>query len=205
MLASLTPMPPLVSMSLVDGFYVTFELAFSVSLLLTVPVVLWQLWRFLSPALFARERRLFMLLLLMSSGLFFIGLLVGWQVGLPCLLRYAQFFVPQDIVWMLELRQAIRVLWCVGLYTGLVFQVPLFVFVTLYFGWIPGRVLRSGRPYVFLMCLVVGMLVTPPDMFAQLAFALPVYALFEFGFALSWLVHRWLLSRRDLAEFTPSV
>lgn len=199
MLSSLKPAPPLVSLSLIDGVYITFELAFAVSLLLVLPVLLWQFWCFLSPALFVRERRLLLLVLFMSTGFFGLGLLVGWCVGLPCLLRYAQLFVPNDVVWMLELRQAMRVLWAVGLYTGLVFQVPLFVVVTLYFGWIPARVLRSARPYVFLVTLVVGMLVTPPDMFAQLAFALPVYALFELGFFLSWVAHRWLLPQRNLS------
>ena len=190
--------PPIVALSVLDAFYVTFELAFYVSLLLSVPVVVYQCWRFLSPALFLQERRLFRYVLCLSMVLFFLGVLLGWCVLLPMLLRYAHWFLPKNVLWLLGLRQYVSIFWYVGLYVGLFMQLPLVVFLTVYSGYVGLMHLARMRPYVLLGCFIVGMLVTPPDMFAQIMFAVPCYALFELGYLACLCVDKLYPSRREL-------
>ena len=178
----------MVSLSLTDGLYVTFQLAGYVSFFLVSPIICYHLWCFLMPALRPKERFLVRVFLCLGSGLFVVGALLGWLIFLPMLFAYAQFFVPQDVVWMIDLRQYILLFWCIGLYGGLVFEVPLLILALTYFGVLNQAVVVTCRPYLLLGCFIVGMLVTPPDMFAQIGFALPLYGLFEIGWACRFLL-----------------
>ena len=93
-------------------------------------------------------------------------------------------------MWMVDFRQYIALFWSVGLYGGVVFELPLAIAILAHLGWLRPDHVNQSRGYVFLSCFVVGMLATPPDMFAQIAFALPLYGLFELG----WLGRRFLAS-----------
>ena len=105
-----------------------------------------------------------------------------------------------DVMWMVDFRQYIGLFWSIGLYGGLVFELPLVIAVLAQIGWLRPDHINQSRGYVFLSCFVVGMLATPPDMFAQIAFALPLYGLFELG----WLGRRFLAylipGRRDVVS-----
>jgi len=191
MLAHAQSLPPVVSLSILDGFYVSFEMSYYLSLLLALPVFLGQLWCFLVPALHGSERFLLRVILFVGGGLFLVGLFLGWFVMMPLIFSYAHFFMPKDVDWMIDLRHYVSLFWCAGLYGGLFLEVPLMFFLLLHFGFMNAMTIRQCRPYVFLGCFVVGMLVTPPDMFAQVFFALPLYALFETGYLCSLLVHRF--------------
>lgn len=188
---ALTTVPPVVSLSVLDGVYVTFEVALLFSLLLCMPVFLSQAWCFLSPALHAQERMFLRMVLGLGGGLFCLGLVVGWWVVLPCLFQYAQFFFPSDMVWLIDLRHYLSLCWCVVVYTGMVFELPLLVLFFSYYDWIAVSTVQRCRPYVFVGCFVIGMLMTPPDVLLQIAFALPLYALFELGWVMSVVLKRF--------------
>ena len=198
--SSARSLPPVVSMSLVDGFYITFELSFYLSFLLSVPFFVYQVWCFLQPALFARERLMLSLLCGVGTLLFFVGVMMGWLIILPLVLAYARFFLPQDVIWLLELRQYVSLFWQIGLYSGLVLELPLMVFLLTYYGVVRAKYFSLCRPYVLLGCFIAGMLATPPDMFAQIMFALPLYLLFELGYGLSLFVNFFLVSRKPMVS-----
>lgn len=191
-------LPPVVSLSILDGFYVSFEVAYYLSLLLSLPVFICQIWCFLVPALHASERLLLRIILFMGGGLFLMGLFLGWFVMMPMIFSYAHFFMPKDVVWMIDLRHYVSLFWCAGLYGGLFLEVPLVIFLLLHFGFVDTMAIRQCRPYVFLGCFIIGMLVTPPDMFAQVFFALPLYALFETGYLLSLFIHRFIACGKEI-------
>ena len=183
--------PSIVALSVVDGFYVTFELSFYMSLLLSLPAFVWQLWCFLSPALFYAERWYLAVVCFIGLFLFFLGLTLGWLFVLPVILAYAHWFLPTGVVWLLGLRQYVSLFWYVGIYCGLFMELPLMVFFLVHSQLVSPDQFHRLRPYVLLGCFVIGMFATPPDMFAQIFFALPMYALFELGFCCSQLC-RWL-------------
>ena len=153
--------------------------------------------RFLMPALHAKERTFLRFMSVCGGGLFFLGLCVGWGVALPLLFQYAQFFFPEDVMWLIDLRQYVSLFWCAGIYVGLAFELPLLVFLLSYFDLVNSSVVARCRPYVFVGCFVCGMLMTPPDMFLQILFAVPMYALFELGWVLS-VILRWMLVDESL-------
>ena len=147
-------MPPLVSLSIIDGVYVTFELAFYVSLVCCFPILMGHFLKFLMPALHAKERVFVRFVSVCGGGLFFLGLCVGWCVALPLLFQYAQFFFPEDVVWFIDLRQYVSLFWCAGIYTGLVFELPLMVFLLSYFDLVHASSVARCRPYIFVGCLI---------------------------------------------------
>ena len=183
-----TNQPPLVTLSVTDGFYISFQMACNTSFFMVSPLLIYHLWCFLFPALHLRERILFRVLLWVAVLLFTMGSLFGWLVVLPLLFSYGRLFIPSDVMWMVDFRQYIGLFWSIGLYGGLVFELPLVIAVLAQLGWLRPDHINQSRGYVFLSCFVVGMLATPPDMFAQIAFALPLYGLFELG----WLGRRLL-------------
>lgn len=189
--------PPLVSLSVLDGVYVSFELSFYVSLVCCFPLFVWHLLKFLMPALHAKERMFLRFVSVCGGGLFFLGLFVGWGVVLPLLFQYGQFFFPEDVMWLIDLRQYVSLFWCAGIYVGLAFELPLMVFLLSYFDLVQSSVVAQFRPHVFVGCFVCGMLMTPPDMFLQILFAVPLYALFELGWGLSAIL-RWMLVHESL-------
>ena len=188
------------TLSVTDGFYISFQMACNTSFFMVSPLLIYHLWCFLFPALHLRERVLFRVLLCVAALLFTIGSLFGWLVVLPLLFSYGRLFIPSDVMWMVDFRQYIGLFWSIGLYGGLVFELPLVIAVLAQIGWLRPDHINQSRGYVFLSCFVVGMLATPPDMFAQIAFALPLYGLFELG----WLGRRFLAylipGRRDVVS-----
>ena len=174
-------MPPLVTLSVVDSMYIAFELAFNASIFLVSPLAIYHIWSFTAPALRVTERRWIRMFVGLATFMFLIGIFVGWLVLLPLLFSYGRFFVPNDVMWMIDLRQYVHLFWSVGLYGGIVFQLPLLISLLARVGWLTSEYIHRCRGYVFFGCFVVGMLATPPDMFAQIIFAVPLYLLFELG------------------------
>ena len=175
---------PVVSLSLVDGFCIAFELSLYFSFLLALPFFGYQVWCFVRPALLPRERLFLGILSSVAIGLFYVGLGVSWVVVLPLILRYALFFMPDGILCFLELRHYVTLFWSIGLYGGILLQLPIVILVLGQLGILRSTHFSYSRPYVLLGCFVLGMLATPPDMFAQIFFALPLYCLFELGYGL---------------------
>ena len=173
--------PPLITLSVTDGFYITFQMACNTAFFLISPYFFYHVWCFLFPALRIQERILFRVLLCFGMILFFAGVVFGWLVLLPLFFTYGRLFLPVDVMWMLDFRQYISFFWSVGLYGGIVFELPLVIAVLAQLGWLTDDHIHQSRGYVFLSCFVIGMLATPPDMFAQIAFAVPLYGLFELG------------------------
>ena len=128
---------------------------------------------------------------LCGASAFFLGVGLGWGILFPLILRYAHWFLPPDVVWLLGLRQYVSLFWYVGVYSGLLMELPLVVFFLAHTGLLLPSQFNQLRPYVLLGCFIIGMFATPPDMFAQILFALPLYALFEIGFCCSRL-SQWL-------------
>ena len=129
----------MIATDVASPFFTPIKLTFMVSLILSAPVILYQVWAFIAPALYKHERRLVVPLLVSSSLLFYIGM------------AFAYFVVPVAIVllcWM---------------------------------GITSPEDLRKKRPYVLVGAFVVGMLLTPPDVFSQTLLAIPMYCLFEIG------------------------
>lgn len=168
-----------------EVFWVQLRLALILSLVIAYPWNIYQLWRFLLPALYEHERKALGWWVAFSSFLFICG--VGFCVGLilPLLMKFSVGFATEQIKPVLGLAGFLELSGWLMLAFGLMFQAPTVVFLAVRFGVVSCDTLRSKRPYVVTGILIVSAVITPPDIVSQVMLALPTWLLFELGLILA--------------------
>ena len=178
-----------------------FKLTFFVALIIAMPVVLHQVWAFVAPGLYRKEKRFAMPLLVSSIVLFYLGIAFAYFVVFPLMFGFFTAIAPVGVEVQTDIASFLDFVTTLVLAFGLAFEVPIATVLIVWTGLTTPAKLGSARPYVFLMAFVVGMLLTPPDVISQTLLAVPVYILYELGIFMS----RWFVSQREeQAEETGS-
>lgn len=158
------------------------------AIIIVIPVILHQLWRFVAPGLYKNEQRFAFPLLGSSIFLFYCGMAFAYFILVPVILGFSHYF--NELLgqgWQPEVSDYVNFMVTQFLIVGAAFETPIAVLLMVKAGITDVPKLKKARAYVFLGALVLGMLLTPPDVFSQLLLALPIYALFELGILLAWL------------------
>ncbi len=162
-------------------FFVPFKFAFACAFALAVPYLLYQLWAFVAPGLYKKEKRLVMPLLISSSGLFYLGILFSYFVVFPIIFTFFANTAPEGVAVMTDINAYLSFVIKLFFAFGVAFEVPVATMLMVHMGVTDVPSLKKKRPYIIVSAFVVGMLLTPPDIFSQTLLALPVWALFEAG------------------------
>lgn len=162
-------------------FFVPFKFAFACACALAVPYLLYQLWAFVAPGLYKSEKRLVVPLLLSSSVLFYLGILFSYFAVFPIIFQFFANTAPEGVAVMTDINAYLSFVIKLFFAFGLAFEVPVATVLVVYMGITDEKSLARKRPYIIVAAFVVGMLLTPPDVFSQTLLALPVWALFELG------------------------
>ncbi len=173
-----------------------FKTTFFVALFIAMPVVLYQLWSFVTPGLYKREKRLGVPLLLSSIALFYAGIAFAYFVVFPLMFGFISAIAPSDVAVMTDIAHYLDFVLTLFLAFGLAFEVPVATVLLVWAGFTTPASLGKARPYIFLGAFVLGMLLTPPDVISQTLLALPVYLLYEIGIFMS----RLLMKEREAAK-----
>ena len=186
----------MIATDVASPFFTPIKLTFMVSLILSAPVILYQVWAFIAPALYKHERRLVVPLLVSSSLLFYIGMAFAYFVVFPLAFGFLANTAPEGVqvstdiasylsFVMVRFLLPFQILYwtVVALFMafGVSFEVPVAIVLLCWMGITSPEDLRKKRPYVLVGAFVVGMLLTPPDVFSQTLLAIPMYCLFEIG------------------------
>lgn len=166
--------------SLVVGFVVAF------------PYVFWEIWRFISPGLHQQERKNSRGAVFFVSLLFLIGISFGYFIILPLSINFlSNHSISEQIENIIHLDSYISFALTLVLMCGLVFQLPIVVYFLSKTGLVTPKVMREYRKHAFVAILVLGALITPPDIFSQLFIAFPLYGLYEMSISISaWVVRK---------------
>ncbi len=159
----------------------TLKLSFYLALMLAMPVVLYQVWSFVAPGLYRKEKRFAFPLLATSIVLFYAGLAFAYFVVFPLIFSFVVAFTPDSVNYMPDITDYIGFVMMLVLVFGLAFETPVATVLIVWTGLTTVEKLGTARPYVFLGAFVVGMLLTPPDVISQIMLAIPVYLLYELG------------------------
>lgn len=165
-----------------------FKLTFFVALFIAMPVVLHQVWAFITPGLYKTEKRLGIPLLLSSIVLFYAGTSFAYFVVFPLMFKFFSAIAPSNVAVMTDISHFLDFVMTLFLAFGLAFEVPVATVLVVWAGFTTPKKLSKARPYVFLGAFVMGMLLTPPDIISQTLLAVPVYLLFEIGIFMSKLL-----------------
>ncbi len=163
-----------------EAFFVYMKIAFFASLFLTSPYIFYQLWRFIAPGLYPRERRYVVPFVLFSTVLFLAGIVFGYFIVLPPAFGFFISFTTDSLKPMISFREYLSFALKVLLAFGLSFELPVLIFFLAKLGIVSSRMLRKQRRYAIVLIFVTAALLTPsPDAVTQILMALPLLILYE--------------------------
>jgi sec-independent protein translocase protein TatC len=189
-LVEVLPGQKMIATSVTAPLLTPFKLTFFVAILIAIPVVLYQLWAFVAPGLYKKEKRFAFPLLFSSILLFYAGAAFAYFVVFPLVFGFFVKITPTDVEMTTDISQYLDFVTMIVLAFGLAFETPIATVLTVWTGLTTPEKLAKARPYVFLLAFVIGMLLTPPDVISQTLLAVPVYLLYEVGIFMSRVLAR---------------
>ena len=185
MLASLPDGSSMIAIDVASPFLAPFKLALLLSVIIAIPVVLYQLWAFVAPALFRHEKRLARPLLFSSVLLFYLGCAFAYFVVFPLVFGFMTRVAPEGVSVMTDISRYLDFVITLFLAFGITFEVPIATIILVATGLVTAEKLAQARPYVIVGAFARGMLLTPPDVISQTLLALPMWVLYELGIIFS--------------------
>ncbi len=185
LLASLPQGGQMIATDVVGVFVVPMKVAFLVAFLIALPYVLYQLWAFIAPGLYAHEKKLVLPLVIASSVLFFIGMSFAYFLVFPVVFKFMASIAPEGVAWMTDIEKYLSFAITTFVAFGVTFEVPVVVIVLVRAGLVSIEKLKEVRPYVIVGAFIVGAIFTPPDVISQLLLAVPLCLLYEMGIFLA--------------------
>ena len=171
----------MIATQVASPFLAPFKLALYLSVYCGAPMILYQLWGFIAPGLYANEKKIAAPLLISSIFLFYAGMAFAYFVVFPLVFGFFTTVGPTGVTVMTDIDAYLSFVLKLFLAFGLAFEIPVATMLLIKAGIASPESLKEKRPYVFIGCFVVGMLVTPPDMISQTLLAVPMWLLFEAG------------------------
>ena len=175
----------LINIELSAQFFFYLKVAVLCGLVLAFPYVIWEIWKFVSPALCEKEKKAVKTAFWLSSGLFYLGVAVGYFVVLPvCLMFFVNFSVSDAIVNTISLSSYMSLFTSMVFLIGLLFEFPTVILVLSSLGIVDRSKLKRWRKYAFVIVLILAAFITPSDPFSMFVLAIPLYGLFELSILL---------------------
>jgi sec-independent protein translocase protein TatC len=190
----------MIATQVASPFLTPFKLTLMVAIFVSMPMVLYQLWAFVAPGLYRREKKFALPLVGTSILLFYMGVAFAYYVVFPLVFAFLTSVAPEGVTVMTDINHYLDFIIALFFAFGLAFEVPIATVLLVWTGFVTPENLGSKRPYIFLGAFVVGMLLTPPDVISQTLLALPVYILYEVGIIMS----RFFASNKESATTEQS-
>lgn len=171
----------MIATNVATPFFTPIKLTIITAVFLSVPYILYQLWAFVAPALYKQEKRLVYPLLISSTVLFYTGVAFAYYVVFPLIFGFLTSTAPEGVTMATDISSYLDFVLTIFLAFGICFEVPVAIILLCWSGVTSPNDLREKRPYIIVAAFVIGMLLTPPDIFSQTLLAIPMILLFEVG------------------------
>jgi len=186
MMARMPPNSQMIAKDVASPFLTPLKATLWMSLFLAMPIILYQLWRLVDGWLPASKRRIAPAFIVASAILFYVGVAFSFFVVLPMAFKFFNAVAPKGVTVMTDINAYLDFTIGMLFAFGFAFQVPIAIIIVVWVGLVSRKTLAQSRPYVFLAVFVIGMILTPPDVFSQSLLAVPMYALFEVALFVCW-------------------
>ena len=180
----------MIATEVASPFLTPLKLTFFVSLLISMPYSLNQVWKFIAPGMYQNEKSLSFLVMLSSLLLFYAGIIFTYFLVLPLVFSFFTSSAPEGILVMTDISRYLDYVLSMMFAFSFAFEIPVFIFLLIWSGVSSPESLSAKRPYVIIGCFTVGMFVTPPDVISQTLLAIPAWLLFEGGLIMARLFIR---------------
>ena len=171
----------MIATDVVGVFLVPMKVALLIAFVIALPYVLYQVWAFVAPGLYAHEKRLVLPLIISSTFLFIAGMAFAYFFVFPIVFKFMASIAPDGVAWMTDIEKYLSFVLTMFVAFGVTFEVPVAVVLLVHMGVVSVEKLREIRPYVIVGAFVIGAVFTPPDVVSQLLLALPLWVLYEVG------------------------
>lgn len=175
------PSGKMLAIDVITPIFTPLKLALMTSIFLGMPFILFQIWGFIAPGLYAHEKRLAMPLLVSSILLFYAGMAFAYFIVFPMVFEFLAKFVPAGVEMATDIARYLDFVLKMFFAFGVAFEVPIATILLIAAGITTPNKLAQKRPYIIVGAFTVGMLLTPPDVISQIMLALPMWLLFEVG------------------------
>ena len=175
----------MIAIDVASPFLAPFKLVLLLAVCLSIPVLVYQFWAFVSPGLYRQEKRLALPILLSSTLLFYMGMVFAYYVVFPLMFGFFSSVAPEGISVMTDINRYLDFVIKIFIAFGAAFEVPIVTLMLVKTGVTTTESLIRKRPYIIVAAFVAGMILTPPDVISQILLAIPVWLLFEIGVFIS--------------------
>lgn len=180
----------MIATDVASPFLTPLKLSVLAAFFFAVPFVLHQIWGFIAPGLYLREKKFAVPLLISSILLFYLGTAFAYFLVFPLVFQFFATVNLEFVSWMTDISPYLDFIIKMFLAFGIAFEIPVATVLMVLVGFSTPESLARKRPYVFVGCFLMGMVLTPPDIVSQVLLALPMALLFEVGIHLSKIVKR---------------
>jgi sec-independent protein translocase protein TatC len=171
----------MIATDVASPFLTPFKLTLVAAIFVAIPYLLYQIWSFIAPGMYRREKRLAIPLLISSVALFYLGAAFAYFIVFPLIFAFFTSVGPTDITIMTDINRYLDFVLKLFFAFGIAFEIPIATILVIWSGIATPEGLIKKRPYIVIGCFVFGMLLTPPDIISQSLLALPMWLLFEIG------------------------
>lgn len=171
----------MIATGVLSPFLTPFKMVIILAVIISMPVIIYQIWAFVAPGLYKSEKRIATPLLISSILLFYMGCAFAYFIVFPIIFVFLPGVAPEGVTYMPDINSYLDIVVRLFFAFGLAFEIPVAVIILIMLGVTSAENLAKSRPFVIVGIFVMAMLLTPPDPSSQILLAIPMWVLFEFG------------------------
>jgi len=185
LLASLPKGGQMIATEVTTPFFVPMKVAGMAAFLIALPYILYQVWAFIAPGMYAHEKRFALPVVISGTLLFFIGMAFAYFAVFPVVFGFITQVAPEGVAVMTDISKYLDFVLTLFMAFGITFEVPVVVVLMVKMGFVTVQKLKDFRPYMIVGAFVIGAIFTPPDIISQFMLAVPLWLLYELGIVIS--------------------
>lgn len=171
----------LIATDIIDPFIIPLKALLLSSFFISLPNTIYQLWKFIAPGLYTKEKKLLILLALSSMLLFAVGVLFCYFIVLPLFLSFISHIKTSNIYIFADMGKYLNLVLTLFFIFGICFETPILILILVKLNMVSLATLRNSRAYIFVASFILSAILTPPDVLSQVMLAIPLYLLYEAG------------------------
>ena len=180
----------MIAIDVLSPFLTPLKFTLVLAVFITIPWILYQVWAFIAPGLYQKEKRLALPVLISSTLLFYCGMAFAYFVIMPIFFAFITSTAPEGVAVMTDINRYLDFVMTIFFAFGVAFEVPVATVILVLIGIVTPEAMAAKRPYIIVGAFVVGMLLTPPDVISQTLLAVPMWLLFEIGVLFAGLISK---------------
>ena len=171
----------LVASDITSPFFAPLKLAGLIAFIIVLPHTIYQIWKFIAPAMYKHEKSWLITIIFVTCSLFATGIIFCYFIVLPVIFTFISNIKATNIIMLTDIQKYLDFVISMFLIFGIAFQLPIIVHLLIKFKIVTKTKLKQIRKYIFVGVFIVAAIVTPPDILSQTLLALPLYCLYEIG------------------------